>query len=208
MHVSTDEVYGSIAARLVARDPPAGAELAVLGVEGGLGPARPRLPPHPRPAGVHHPLLEQLRAAPVPGEGHPAVRDEPARRRHGAALRRRAQRPRLAARRRPLPRHPAGRREGARRGDLQHRRRHRADQPRAHRPAAGRARRGRVDDRAGGRPARATTAATPSTGRRSPTSWGTRRRCRSTTGSPTRWRWYRTTATGGSRSRPGRRSER
>ena len=100
-------------AGLVAGDPPAGAELAVLGVEGGLGPAGPGLPPHARPAGVHHALLEQLRAAPVPGEGDPAVRDEPARRAPGAALRRRAQRPRLAARRRPLPRDPARRGAGA-----------------------------------------------------------------------------------------------
>ena len=30
---------------------------------------------------VHHPLLQQLRAPPVPREGHPAVRHEPARRR-------------------------------------------------------------------------------------------------------------------------------
>ena len=37
-----------------------------------------------------HPLLEQLRAVPVPGEGHPAVRHQPDRRRHGAAVRRRA----------------------------------------------------------------------------------------------------------------------
>ncbi len=38
------------------------------------------------------------------------------------------ERPRLAACRRPLPRHPAGRREGPRRRGLQHRRRHRADE--------------------------------------------------------------------------------
>ena len=34
VHVSTDEVYGSIDARLVDRGPPAGAELAVLGGQG------------------------------------------------------------------------------------------------------------------------------------------------------------------------------
>ena len=38
---------------------------------------------------VRHPLLQQLRALPVPGEGHPAVRHQPARRRAGAAVRRR-----------------------------------------------------------------------------------------------------------------------
>ena len=50
-----------------------------------------------RPAGRRHPLVEQLRAVPVPREGHPAVHHQPARRREGAALRRRPQRPRLAA---------------------------------------------------------------------------------------------------------------
>ena len=49
------------------------------------------------------------------------------------------QRPRLAARRRPLPRDPAGRGEGAPGRGLQHRRGHRADEPRADRPAARRA---------------------------------------------------------------------
>ena len=68
---------------------------------------------------------------PVPGEGHPAVRHEPDRRWHGAAVRRGRQRPRLAARRRPLPRHPPGaRRRPAGRG-LQHRRRHRDDRTRS-----------------------------------------------------------------------------
>ena len=75
--------------------------------------------------------------------------------RHGAALRRRRQRPRLAARRRPLPRHPAGAGQGPGRRGLQHRRRHRADQPRADRAAARRVRRrtgtavGRSTDRKG-----------------------------------------------------------
>ena len=55
---------------------------------------------------------------------------------HGAAVRRGRQHPRLAARRRPLPRHPPGAGRRARRRGLQHRRRHRADQPGAHRPAA------------------------------------------------------------------------
>ena len=55
----------------------AGAELAVLRLQGLQRPARPRLPPHPRAAGVRHALLQQLRALPVPGEGHPAVRHEP-----------------------------------------------------------------------------------------------------------------------------------
>ena len=70
-------------------DAPAAAELAVLGLQGGQRPARPRLPPHPRPGRRGHPLLQQLRAVPVPREGHPAVRHQPARRHEGPALRRR-----------------------------------------------------------------------------------------------------------------------
>ncbi len=77
VHVSTDEVYGSIDERLVGREAAAGAELAVLGVEGVLRPDRPRVRQDARRAGRHHPLFEQLRALPVPGEGHPAVRHQP-----------------------------------------------------------------------------------------------------------------------------------
>ena len=58
----------------------AGAQLALLGRQGRLGPDRAGLPPHPRAGRRGHPLLEQLRALPVPGEGHPAVRHQPARR--------------------------------------------------------------------------------------------------------------------------------
>ena len=89
---------------------------------------------------VHHPLLQQLRALPVPGEGHPAVRHEPARRR--ARSRSTAtgstcatgctSTTTAAASSSCSTKGRAGR-------DLQHRRRHRADQPRAHRPAARRA---------------------------------------------------------------------
>ena len=81
-------------------------------------PARPRLPPHPRAAGVHHALLEQLRPLPVPREGHPAVRHQPDRRRAGAALRRGRERPRLAARRRPLPRRSTWSSQGGRAGEV------------------------------------------------------------------------------------------
>ncbi len=60
---------------------------------------------------------QQLRALPLPREGDPAVRHQPAGRAEGAALRRGRQHPRLAVRRRPLPGHPAGAGEGcARRG--------------------------------------------------------------------------------------------
>ncbi len=74
---------------LLDRGVAAAAELAVLGVEGLVGPGRPGLRQDPQAAGLHHPLLEQLRPLPVPREGHPAVRDQPDRRRVGAALRRR-----------------------------------------------------------------------------------------------------------------------
>ena len=51
---------------------------------------------------TRHPLHQQLRPLPVPREGHPAVHHQPARRAQGPALRRRAERARLALRRRPL----------------------------------------------------------------------------------------------------------
>ena len=112
-----------------------------------------------------------------------------------AALRRRRQRPRLAARRRP---HAAASRlvlVGGRAGrDLQHRRRHRADEPRAHRAAARghRARTGRTSTTSP--TASATTCATRSTSRRSGPSSATRRRCRSSRASPTSCSGTATTA--------------
>ena len=93
---------------LVGRGPAARAELAVLGVEGGQRPARPQLLPHARAERVDHALLEQLRAVPLPREGHPAVRHQPDRRQARPAVRRGQQHPRLAARRRPHPRHRDG----------------------------------------------------------------------------------------------------
>ena len=54
------------------------------------------------------PLLEQLRAVPVPREADPAVHDEPARRQDGAADGRRRQRARLDPRRGPQPRGASG----------------------------------------------------------------------------------------------------
>ena len=81
VHVSTDEVYGSIERGQLGRGAAARAQLAVLRLEGFQRPARPRLLPHPRAAGVRDAMLEQLRALPVPREGHPAVRHQPDRRR-------------------------------------------------------------------------------------------------------------------------------
>ncbi len=75
---------------IVGRDTAARAELAVLGQQGGQRPARPQLPPHARHEPLDHALLEQLRAVPLPREGHPALRHQPDRRPARAALRRRA----------------------------------------------------------------------------------------------------------------------
>ncbi len=120
----------------------AAAEFPVLRVEGVGRPAGPVVPPHPRPRRTGDPVLQQLRPAPVPREARAAVRHPPPGRPPGPAVRRRAQRPRLAARRRPLPgRRPRPHPGPGGRG-LQHRRRHRADQPRAHRPAPRRLRGG------------------------------------------------------------------
>ena len=104
VHISTDEVYGSIDEGSFRESDAARAPLAVLGVQGRQRPHRAQPPHDVRPAGRRDPLVEQLRAVPVPGEGDPALRHQPARRRHGAALRRRRQRPRLVLRRRQLPR--------------------------------------------------------------------------------------------------------
>ena len=70
----------------------------------GGGPARAGVSAHLRAAGGHHPLLEQLRPVPVPGEADSALRHEPDARRTGAGLRRRPAGPRLDSRPRPLPR--------------------------------------------------------------------------------------------------------
>ncbi len=100
LHVSTDEVYGSIAEGsftetdvLTPRSPysaaKAGSDLIALSYWTTYG-----LP------GRRHPVEQPVRPVPVPGEGHPAVRHEPARRLQGPAVRRRHERARLAVRRR------------------------------------------------------------------------------------------------------------
>ena len=84
VHIGTDEVYGSIDEGSWDENEPlrpnspysaakAAAELLARAYFVTYG--------HER---LEHPLLEQLRAVPVPGEGHPAVRHQPDRRRHGA----------------------------------------------------------------------------------------------------------------------------
>src|SRR5581483_10199417 len=114
----------------VLRDHGLRAEQPVRRVEGGVGPPGPRLPRDLRDAGDHHQLLEQLRAAPVPREAHPARDPERDLGQAFAGLRRRRQRARLAVRAGPLRGAAPRARARAAGGDLQHRRRERAQQPR------------------------------------------------------------------------------
>ena len=88
VHVSTDEVYGSIETGSWDEKQPLEPNSPYSASKAGIRPDRPRLRQDPRAAGRDHPLLQQLRAVPVPGEGHPAVRHQPDRRREGAAVRR------------------------------------------------------------------------------------------------------------------------
>ncbi len=93
VHVSTDEVYGSIEQGSWDEEQPlepnspysaskASADLL----------ARAYHRTHGLPV-IDHPVLQQLRAVPVPGEGHPAVRHQPDRRCRRAVVRRGRERP-------------------------------------------------------------------------------------------------------------------
>ena len=104
VQISTDEVYGSVPDGREPRDRRAAAAQPVLGQQGRRRSPGLQLLGHLRRAGHHHARVEQLRAVPVSREGHPALRHQRDRRPAGAALRRRPQRPRLAARDRSLPR--------------------------------------------------------------------------------------------------------
>ena len=73
----------------------------VLGDQGGLGPAGPRLGAVLRRAGDDLELLQQLRPVPARGEVHPATDHQRARRQPAQALRRGRERPRLDPCRRP-----------------------------------------------------------------------------------------------------------
>ncbi|MGY4415941.1 nucleoside-diphosphate-sugar epimerase [Bradyrhizobium sp. LB7.1] len=76
IHVSTDEVYGSLGAGgLVSRGHALQAEFAVFGEQGGLGPPRARVVQNLRTASHRIELFEQLRTVPVPGKAHPV--DDP-----------------------------------------------------------------------------------------------------------------------------------
>ena len=194
------------------------AELAVCGEQGGGRSSGARLPSHLSAAGADHQLLEQLRTVPVSREADSA--DDPQRaRRHAAAdLRRRRQRPRLAARRGSLRRHPAGAQERAAparsttsaaatsgptsRSSIASATRSTRCGPRRSNPALARALRATVASRRSCPIARATTAATPSTRRRSGASSDGRRATRSRTACARPSSGTSSTATGARRSRP------
>ena len=103
-------------------------------LEGGRRPRRAGLRRDLRSARHHHQLLEQLRAVPVPREGHPPVRRPRPRRPAAAAVRVDAEPAGVAARDRPLPGHRGRARTRPHRRDLPRRQRrggeHRGDRRR------------------------------------------------------------------------------
>ena len=116
--------------RQIHRDHTVPAELALLGIEGGLRPPGPRVAGNVRATHPDQQLLKQLRTLPLPRKADPARHFEGAARRAGSRLWERCEYPRLALRRGPrsgavpyLERRPGG-------GELQCRRQRRADQPR------------------------------------------------------------------------------
>ena len=110
-HVSTDEVFGDLPfdSGVFTEDDALRAVLALFGLEGGIGPSRPRLARDLWPAGRALQLLEQLRPVPFPREADPAGHPQRARGQAAAGLRPRRQCPRLAVRRGPRARAGAGR---------------------------------------------------------------------------------------------------
>ena len=133
LHVSTDEVYGSLgrgpasSPRRRRYEP----ELALFGLSKAASDHLVRAWHHTYGLPVaDDQLLEQLRALPVPREADPADDPQRARGQAAAGLRRRAERARLAVRRRPRARALRGARARRAGRDLQRRRRQRAHQPR------------------------------------------------------------------------------
>ena len=108
-HISTDEVYGDLELddpnRFTEQTPYNPSSPYSLD-QGRVRPARPRLGPLLRAAGHDLELLQQLRPLPARREVHPPPDHQRPRRGPPQALRRRAQRPRLDPRLRPLPRRP------------------------------------------------------------------------------------------------------
>ena len=104
-HVSTDEVYGDLELDDPARfteDDALQPEQPLLRLQGRLRPPGPGLGAQLRRAGDDLELLQQLRPLAAHREVHPPPDHQRHRRRPAQALRRRAQRPRLDPRRRPL----------------------------------------------------------------------------------------------------------
>ena len=148
-HVSTDEVYGDLDARrpeALHRGHAVQPVQPLLRVQGRLRPPGPRVGAQLRRAGDDLQLLQQLRPLAAHREVHPAPDHQRDRRRPPEALRRRAQRPRLDPRRRPLLA-PCWTilEQGRDRRDLPDRRRRREEQPRG-RPADPQADFGRPED--------------------------------------------------------------
>ena len=131
------------------RDRRAEAAQPVLGEQGGRRSPRVQLLGHLRRARDGDAGVEQLRPVPVSREGHPALHHQRPRQHPGAALRRRPQHPRLAARDGSLPRPRRGDRAGDAWRGLQHRRRQRGAQRRSHAHAAAPGRTARLAHQAG-----------------------------------------------------------
>ena len=81
LHISTDEVYGSIEVGSFAEDDRLGPRSPYSAAKAGSDLIALELLHDARAAGAGHAVQQQLRAVPVPGEGHPAVHHQPARRR-------------------------------------------------------------------------------------------------------------------------------
>ena len=90
IQVSTDEVYGEVLEGHSTEDWPLNPRSPYAASKAGGDRLAYAYCVHLRPAGGGHALLQQLRAAPVPGEARAAVRHQRDRRRAAAGLRQRA----------------------------------------------------------------------------------------------------------------------
>ncbi len=146
VHVSTDEVYGTIPEGSWTEEHLLEPNSPYSRGQGRRRPDRPLLRAHLRAERLGHPLHQQLRAVPVPGEGHPAVRHQPARRQERCRCTATGSTSATGCTSTTTAAASSWCWRRARRRDLQHRRRHRADQQGADRAAARRVRRrlGRV----------------------------------------------------------------
>ena len=109
-HVSTCEVYGDLPLdtdEMFTEDSPYRPRTPYNASKAGGDHVVRELPRDVRAADHDHELLEQLRAVPVPGEGHPGLHDRRARRPAHQHVRLDAEQARVAARPRPLQRHRA-----------------------------------------------------------------------------------------------------